>query len=176
MWFGFLHVFFKAPLVFVCKGRGCYWGEERREARQFNTRCLKSVVLTGRHKTAWLMESLGMSSPAVLMNLKPKGLMKHAPFAKQSLILTSPDLRHSHATWRWVSMATGLKSLLDWIYQKRQRTVLSLRKANKTSRDVSKCSCLKISNVLLACHTHTSCTSLEFKANLSKPVYSIIIQ
>lgn len=57
--------------VFVCSGRG--W---------FNTRCLKAVGLTGCHKTAWLIESPGMSSPAVLMNPKPKGLMKRAPFAK----------------------------------------------------------------------------------------------
>ena len=49
---------------------------------QFNTRCLKSVGLTACHKTAWLMESPGMSSPAVLMKPKPKGLMKRAPFAK----------------------------------------------------------------------------------------------
>lgn len=63
-------------------GGGCHWGQERRGAWQFNTRCLKSVGLTGCHKTAWLMESLGMSSPAVLMNPKPTGLMKRAPFAK----------------------------------------------------------------------------------------------
>lgn len=94
------HVFLKATLVFVrvqvcfmyvcnCSfvcvcmgGGGVIGGEERREAWQFNTRCLKSVGLTGCHKNAWLMESLGMSSPAVLMNPKPKGLMKRAPFAK----------------------------------------------------------------------------------------------
>lgn len=51
-------------------------------AWQFNTRCLKSVGLTACHRTAWLIESPGMSSPAVLMNPKPKGLMKRAPFAK----------------------------------------------------------------------------------------------
>lgn len=51
-------------------------------AWRFNTRCLKSVGLTAYHKTAWLIESPGMSSPAVLMNPKPKGLMKRAPFAK----------------------------------------------------------------------------------------------
>lgn len=68
--------------VCVYGGGDVIWGEERREAWQFNTRCLKSVGLTGCHKTAWLMESLGMSSPAVLMNPKPKGLMKRAPFAK----------------------------------------------------------------------------------------------
>lgn len=50
-------------------------------ALQFNTRCLKSVALTGCHKPAWLMESLGMSPFAVLMNPKPKGLMKRAQFA-----------------------------------------------------------------------------------------------
>lgn len=51
-------------------------------AWRFNTRCLKSAGLTACHKTAWLIESPGMSSPAVLMNPKPKGLMKRAPFAK----------------------------------------------------------------------------------------------
>lgn len=51
-------------------------------ALQFNTRCLKSVGLTACHKTACLIESPGMSSPAVLMNPKPKGLMKRARVAK----------------------------------------------------------------------------------------------
>lgn len=72
------------PLCFVCVG-----GAEGRKKKggwggglQFNTRCLKSVGLTACHKTACLIESPGMSSPAVLMNPKPKGLMKRAPFAK----------------------------------------------------------------------------------------------
>lgn len=61
-------------------------------AQQLNSRCLKSVGLTGCHKTPWLMESLGMSSPAVLMNLQPKGLMKRAAFAKTVPQLDLPDL------------------------------------------------------------------------------------
>lgn len=65
------------PLCVLCVG-----GAERRGALQFNTRCLKSVGLTACHKTACLIESPGMSSPAVLMKPKPKGLMKRAPFAK----------------------------------------------------------------------------------------------
>lgn len=91
-----VHVFMKSTLVLcVCEYVLCMrafvfvWvvGAERRGwdgggAWQFNTRCLKSVGLTVCHKTTWLIESPGMSSPAVLMDPKPKGLMKRAPFAK----------------------------------------------------------------------------------------------
>lgn len=93
-----VHVFVKATLVFVrvqtcfvcvcvcalaplCL-RGRCWGGQQGGEWRFNTRCLKSVGLTACHKTAWLIESPGMSFPAVLMNPKPKGLMKRAPFAK----------------------------------------------------------------------------------------------
>lgn len=64
--------------VHVCLCVVCVSGVLRggkRGARQFNTRCLKSVGLTACHKTAWLIESPGMSPP-------PKGLMKRALFAK----------------------------------------------------------------------------------------------
>lgn len=68
--------------AFVSEGTVLGGGRQRCGAWRFNTRCLKSVGLTACHKTAWLIESPGMSSPAVLMNPKPKGLMKRAPFAK----------------------------------------------------------------------------------------------
>lgn len=99
----FAHVFEGRPLFFsivrVCLWDVCVGGKgPGREgggdggAQQLNSRCLKSVGLTGCHKTAWLMESLGMSSPAVLMNLQPKGLMKRAAFAKTVPQLDLPDL------------------------------------------------------------------------------------
>lgn len=80
----FLHVFLRVTLLHVCVWDVCGWGVWKGEwgVWQLNSRCLKSVGLTGCHKTAWLMESFGKSSPAVLMNLEPKGLMKRAPFAK----------------------------------------------------------------------------------------------
>ncbi len=72
--------------VHLCPLCLCVWGAGvgvgGGGAWRFNTRCLKAVGLTACHKTAWLIESPGMSSTAVLMNPKPKGLMKRAPFAK----------------------------------------------------------------------------------------------
>lgn len=78
-----LHVHIKSTRVrvqvwVVCS---CMCVEGRRGG-EYNTRWLKSVGLTACHKTVWLIESPGMSSLAVLMNPKPKGLMKHAPLAK----------------------------------------------------------------------------------------------
>ena len=83
----FLHVFEGDPIFFllcarvfeICVGGECMKG---RIGGHGSLRCLKSVGLTGLYKTVWLMESFGKSSPAVLMNLEPKGLMKRAPFAK----------------------------------------------------------------------------------------------
>lgn len=87
-----VHVYMKSTFVYVCV-QICIvcsctcafvvvcWGWDG-GARWFNTRCLKSVGLTACHKTSWLIESPGMSSPAALMNPKPKGLMKRVPFAK----------------------------------------------------------------------------------------------
>lgn len=86
----FAHVYegdprFVFSSVHACVWDVCGWGrgvKRRMGAWQLNSRCLKSVGLTGRHQTAWLMESFGKSSPAVLMNLEPKSLIKRAPFAK----------------------------------------------------------------------------------------------
>lgn len=87
-----VHVYTKSTFVYVCV-QVCIvcsctcafvvvcWGWDG-GARWCNTRCLKSVGLTACHKTSWLIESPGMSSPAALMNPKPKGLMKRVPFAK----------------------------------------------------------------------------------------------
>lgn len=151
------HTFLKATLVFVrvlvcfmyvgncafvsayggLEWGGCHWGQERRGAWQFNTRCLKSVGLTGCHKTAWLMESLGMSSPAVLMNPKPTGLMKRAPFAKTvprlDLHWPAPLPHHSrvglHGDWPQESsrfkLSKGTKERTEYeeSKQRRQRIV-----------------------------------------------------
>lgn len=73
-------------------GRGGQWREGRAvegRALELNTRCLKPVGLTACHRTAWLIDSPGMSSPAVLMNPRPKEPMKRAPFAKT---VPRPDL------------------------------------------------------------------------------------
>lgn len=92
----FLHMFLRANLLFfllcACMFGMCVgWGrvKGRMGAWQLNSRWLKSVGLTGCHKTAWLMEYFGKSSPVVLMNLEPKGLMKRAPYAKT---VPQPDL------------------------------------------------------------------------------------